>query len=157
MKRYKNTIILLNLVLLFAYFVWSVAQKENTLKNGQLVLLELAPVDPRSLMQGDYMNLRYGIASAGNDIYEKGYFVLRTDERHVGIFLRMQTENRPVNEGETIVKYESWGNKIGAESYFFEEGSAEKFEKAKYGGLMVDKHGNTILTGLYDENCKRIE
>ncbi|MFX7329222.1 GDYXXLXY domain-containing protein, partial [Acinetobacter baumannii] len=35
------------------------AQKEMLLKEGQLVLLPLAPVDPRSLMQGDYMALRY--------------------------------------------------------------------------------------------------
>ncbi|KIG15596.1 putative membrane protein [Enhygromyxa salina] len=34
-------------------------QKERVLSTGQTVLLPLAPVDPRSLMQGDYMILRY--------------------------------------------------------------------------------------------------
>src|SRR5690606_19512775 len=34
---------------------------ERTLRDGQLVLLELAPVDPRSLMQGDYMALRFAV------------------------------------------------------------------------------------------------
>lgn len=35
--------------------------KEKILSEGRLVLLKLAPVDPRSLMQGDYMNLRFEI------------------------------------------------------------------------------------------------
>ncbi|XOT97907.1 GDYXXLXY domain-containing protein, partial [Alcaligenes pakistanensis] len=29
---------------------------------GQTVLLELAPVDPRSLMQGDYMSLNFALS-----------------------------------------------------------------------------------------------
>ena len=55
MKKYSSILIIANLVLLLVYFNWSVYQKEQTLKEGQLVLLQLAPVDPRSLMQGDYM------------------------------------------------------------------------------------------------------
>jgi uncharacterized membrane-anchored protein len=47
--------ILLNLLLLLGYFNWSALQKEETLAKGRLVLLELAPVAPRSLMQKDYM------------------------------------------------------------------------------------------------------
>ena len=61
MKKYKWIIILLNLVLLLIYFNYSVVKKEELLKNAQFVLFELAPVDPRSLIQGDYMTLRYKI------------------------------------------------------------------------------------------------
>ena len=49
--------------LLFAFFNAQILLKEHTRTSGNLVLLELAPVDPRSLMQGDYMTLRYAIAS----------------------------------------------------------------------------------------------
>ena len=59
MKKYSRILIIANLILLLGYFNWSVYQKEQTLKEGQLVLLQLAPVDPRSLMQGDYMRLNY--------------------------------------------------------------------------------------------------
>ena len=62
MKKYKWIIILLNLILLMVYFIHSIVKKEELLKDGQLVLFELAPVDPRSLMQGDYMTLRYKIS-----------------------------------------------------------------------------------------------
>lgn len=39
-----------------------VLNKESSLAQGRTVFLELAPVDPRSLMQGDYMVLRYALA-----------------------------------------------------------------------------------------------
>jgi uncharacterized membrane-anchored protein len=50
MRKYRWIIILLNLVLVILYFTFAVVSKENLLSNGKLVLLELAPVDPRSLM-----------------------------------------------------------------------------------------------------------
>lgn len=56
---YRQPLLMLGLVLclgLANYDVWS---KERVLRDGQAVVLELAPVDPRSLMQGDYMVLRY--------------------------------------------------------------------------------------------------
>ena len=43
----------------------SIAARERQLASGRLVYLELAPVDPRSLMQGDYMALRYRMAKLG--------------------------------------------------------------------------------------------
>jgi uncharacterized membrane-anchored protein len=52
MKKYSRILIIANLILLLGYFNWSVYKKEQTLKDGQLILLQLAPVDPRSLMQG---------------------------------------------------------------------------------------------------------
>ncbi len=156
--RYRNTIILTNLVLVLAFFVWSVIQKERTLENGQLVLLKLAPVDPRSLMQGDYMALNYEITTWHMDsVPEKGFLLLQLDDHRVGTLLRMQHREQPVNSIEILVKYKAWGNRIGAESYFFEEGQAEKYENAKYGGLRVDRHGNSILVGLYGEDFMQIK
>ena len=53
MKKYSRILIIANLILLLGYFNWSVYQKEQTLKEGQLVLLQLAPVDPRRRRAGD--------------------------------------------------------------------------------------------------------
>ena len=39
-----------------------IASKETLLRTGQTVKLELAPLDPRSLMQGDYVRLNYKIS-----------------------------------------------------------------------------------------------
>ena len=63
MKKTKWIILLVNLFLLMGYFNYSVLKKEKLLSDGHLILLKLAPVDPRSLMQGDYMRLRYDISN----------------------------------------------------------------------------------------------
>lgn len=43
-------------------------QKESVLRSGKSVVLELMPVDPRSLMQGDYMALRFHVQQQVQDI-----------------------------------------------------------------------------------------
>ena len=162
MKKYKWIIILLNLVLLLIYFNYSVANKEKLLKDGQLVLLELAPVDPRSLMQGDYMALRYKISEdiSSENIPKRGFCVVRLDSSVIAYKIRFQKDITPLNEGEHLIGYASpdkWNVNIGAESFFFQEGQAENYEKAKYGGVKIDKEGNSLLIGLYDEQQKKIE
>lgn len=162
MKKYKWIIILVNLILLLVYFNHSIAKKENLLKDGQLVLLELAPVDPRSLMQGDYMALRYKISEdiSSENIPKRGFCVVRFDSIGIANKIRFQKDVTPLNEGEHLIEYTSpdkWNVNIGAESFFFQEGQAEKYEKAKYGGVKIDKDGNSLLIGLYDEHQQKIE
>ncbi len=160
MSRYKWWIILLNLVVVVLLFNWSVINKERTLSNGKLVLLHLAPVDPRSLMQGDYMSLNYAIASTNEQYeYQRGYIVVTLDEHNVAAKMRLQQGTTPLAANEQLIKFrktESSMN-IGAESYFFEEGTGEIYEKAEYGALKIDDDGNSILVGLYDEHYQLIK
>ncbi|MBC8109892.1 MAG: GDYXXLXY domain-containing protein [Verrucomicrobia bacterium] len=160
MKKYKWLVIGLNLVLLLIFFNFSVVQKEAILSTGKLVLLELAPLDPRSLMQGDYMALRYGISQGINldSIPKRGFCVVTLQANSVAEKVRLQTEKTPLNANEYLIAYTSgaWTVNIGAESYFFQEGKAEKYSKAKYGGIRIDKDGNSVLIGLYDEFFKKI-
>ena len=51
-----------NLVLVLGVVNWITQDKEDLLQNGRVVLLEVGKYDPRSLMQGDYMALRYLIS-----------------------------------------------------------------------------------------------
>ena len=162
MKKYSRILIIANLILLLGYFNWSVYQKEQTLKDGQLVLLQLAPVDPRSLMQGDYMRLNYKEASS--DLLNKqtdtrGYAILRTDSNQVGEIVRLQNTLEPVNDNELVIKYKIINRRLflGAESFFFEEGQDTLFQKAVYGGLKVDDKGQSLLVGLYDEDFHLIQ
>lgn len=166
MKKYKWAVIFLNLVLILLFFNLSLAKKEKILSGGELILLELAPVDPRSLMQGDYMQLNYSISQMQifdyiNENYaRRGYCVVRVDENGVASGIRLQAEKTPLAPGEKLIEYTagSWGRiSIGAESFFFQEGQGEKFAKARYGGIKVDRAGNSVLIGLYDENRKQIK
>lgn len=161
MKKYIIPIALLNLILLFFYFNYSVIKKEKLLTAGQLVLLELAPVDPRSLIQGDYMALRYGISNNINadSIARRGYCIVKINANKVAERIRFQEELTPLNSGEYPIAYTSpdkWRIHLGAESFFFQEGHAAKYEAAKYGALKIDKKGNSLLIGLYDEHLKEI-
>ena len=105
MKKYSRILIIANLILLLGYFNWSVYKKEQTLKDGQLILLQLAPVDPRSLMQGDYMRLSYKEASS--DLLDqqtaiRGYAILQIDSNQVGKIVRLQNALEPVNDNELV-------------------------------------------------------
>ncbi len=161
MKQLKWVLILLNLIVAIFLFNRSVADKEQILENGTLVLLQLAPVDPRSLMQGDYMRLNYAISQDFNSENnpKKGYCVLRIDTNGVAYKVRVQKNKTPLAEGEYLIEYRyaNWQLNIGAESYFFQEGKGAQYENAKYGGLKIDNHGNSILIGLYDESQKLIQ
>lgn len=161
MKKFSRVLVLANMLILLGYFVWSVYSKEQIRRTGNLVLLELAPADPRSLIQGDYMRLNYAI-TAGVDyrsIPAKGFFVVRTDNHNVGHKISIQEKSEPLKAGELLIKYKVSGDgliRIGPDSWFFQEGRAEIFAKAKYGALKTDSKGNSILTGLYDEHFRRL-
>ena len=162
MKKYKWIIILVNLLVILGLFNNSIVKKEKLLSEGKLILLELAPVDPRSLIQGDYMRLRYTISENINHggISKRGFCVVKLEENGIAKKVRIQDNRNPINDGEYLIEYTSKGFRginIGSESFFFQEGEAEKYENAKYGGLKVDSKGNSILIGLYDDDVKKIE
>ena len=153
----RNIVILLNLILVMGYINWSVAGKEEILKNGKLVFLELAPVDPRSLMQGDYMRLNYAIGrnTSLEKIPKRGFCIIKLDARPPARRIRFQKEKTPLHPGEYLINYtkKNWSINLGAESYFFEEGQARRFEPAKFGAIRIS-NGKSLLVGLYDKDFK---
>jgi uncharacterized membrane-anchored protein len=160
MQKLKWIIVLLNCVLLLFFFNRSVLSKESLLKDGKLMLLELAPVDPRSLMQGDYMSLRYAIVQgiAVDSVFPRGFVVVKLRSNGVAERIRIQENETPLIPGECAIRYTSgsWSLKLGAESFFFQEGQSDKYANAKYGGLKADSNGETVLVGLFDEHLKQI-
>jgi len=156
-KKYK-IILVANLILVLAFFAFSVVQKEMLIGKGTEILLRLAPVDPRSMMQGDYMALNYEIFRKIDYRSESGYIVVKVGSDRVAEFVRVQSD-KDVNDGEHLIRYkrESGRLSVGADNYFFQEGSAPKFEKAKYGLLKVDAEGNSILVGLCNDDGQLIK
>jgi len=162
MKKIKWYIIAVNLIGLLVFFNFGILSKEDILEEGELVLLKLVPVDPRSLMQGDYMQLRYEISERiynPDSIPKRGFYVIKLNDSGIAKKVRIQEEKEPISTEELLIKYtrNDWNLNIGAESFFFQEGEGEKFEAAKYGGLKIDPEGNSILIGLYDESLKLIQ
>ena len=166
MRRSQHLLLLFGLVAVLAYTVWFALDKERILAEGELVLFALAPVDPRSLLQGDYMRLSYEIGDRFDreELPPRGYLVFTTDDRGIATFRRLQTQPEPLDADERIIQFRrrragSIRNgeiRLGAESFFFEEGTGEKFSAAAYGGMRIDGRGNAVLVGLWDAEARPI-
>lgn len=134
-----------------------IIQKERVLDAGAPMLVELRPIDPRSLMQGDYMTLRYRIADRWDAHPRDGRMVVTVDDADVAQFVRWD-DGTPLNEGERLLRYRdrAGGVRLGAEAFFFEEGKGDLYARAKYGELRVTRRGDAVLVGLRDAERKRL-
>lgn len=131
-----------------------VAQKEWQLRFGRQVFLALAPVDPRSLMQGDYMRLDYAAARAAARVASSesdGQVVLSLDAQSRASFVRFD-DGRPLGADEVRLRYRRRGGvlKLGTDAYYFQEGEAAIYRRAKYGEVRVTNGGDAVLVGLRD-------
>lgn len=140
----------------------SVWRFERAMSGGEVVLLRLAPVDPRSLMQGDYMQLNYEIArqlgSRGRaDNAASDTLVIRLDEHQVAHWV---ADGNPevLGQDQRLLQARRQDGRwlIGPDAYFFEEGSGEQFEAARYGEFRLRADGETLLVGLRDEAFRPI-
>lgn len=153
----RRRLILVGLALALSVVAALVVQKELLLRSGQSVFLELAPVDPRSLIQGDYMRLSYAISNSthreGGDFPADGFLVVVLDSRGVATFQRIHDPAHPLAPGELLLRYRRRGTfpRIGAEAYYFEEGRDYVFAAAAYGELKVASSGDSVLVGLRDK------
>ena len=162
MNRARWMIALAGLVLILALANWHIVQKRAVIADGQVLLLELRPADPRSLLQGDYMALALAEAAMPSatvieDLPYRGTVILALDETRVGRYARLD-DGSPLQNGELRVQYrrhEDWGGHrldYGAQSFLFESGDAERYERARYAMLRVGEDGSTVLTDLAGED-----
>ncbi|WP_421254632.1 GDYXXLXY domain-containing protein [Aeromonas sp. 600948] len=132
---------------------------EHAMSSGEVVLLRLAPVDPRSMMQGDYMRLNYEIAREltsrdARATQDKGSdtLVIRLDAHQVATLVVDGKPDRLASDERLLQVHQSerqW--QIGPDAYFFEEGTGEQYETARYGEFRLQADGKTLLVGLRDE------
>ena len=151
----------------------SIIDKEKHLAEGQVVYLELAPVDPRSLMQGDYMALNFRVAQQVYDALPKseeyrgwnrnveasdGYVVVSLDEKRIGTFQHLHDE-QPLTNNEIKLHYRvrNGAVKFATNAFFFQEGHAQAYEAARYGEFRVNDNGELLLAAMFDENLERIQ
>ena len=134
---------------------YSIYAKEQIKQHGEVIYLELAPVDPRSLMQGDYMALRFAVA---RDIPSRR----QPGEELVSLQLdskRIARLPEPGASGSLRMRYrmhrhQAW---LGTNAYFFEEGSAARFTPARYGKFRIDaRSGEAVLVALCDDQLQEL-
>lgn len=150
----RRVLILAGLMASLGLTAWEVRKKEHVIASGETVLLELAPVDPRSLIQGDYMRLDYAVArrtSHGADWPRDGVLVVRPDEDGVAQFIRVD-RGEPLAIGDRRLSYRIRGGRlqVGTNAFYFQEGEADTYATARYGALRVAPDGTALLIGLMD-------
>jgi uncharacterized membrane-anchored protein len=134
-----------------------ILDRERLLTEGRVIYLELAPVDPRSLMQGDYMALDFAVARSLRTALSNepgpgdGLMVARLDERNVASFSRID-RGEPLGASEIRLKFHIRNERVrfATDAWFFEEGTARAYEGARYGQFRVDDSGDLMLTALAD-------
>ena len=143
---------------------YAIYGKEQLLTEGRVVLLELAPVDPRSLMQGDYMALRFKVTEGAfgrgraKEGLSDGRVVIMVDTHGLGSFSRFD-DGTALSSDEVLMRYRIRGEfvKFATNAFFFQEGDAKLYGDARYGEFRVDEKGESILTGLRGQNLVLIQ
>ncbi len=160
---YKSALLLSIILLQVGFLSYQSTMNELLLRNGTLVKLELAPVDPRSLLQGDYVILRYDITSIPKTATysawnEKVKVVLRENDEgiyeYAGYMQSKGQWNRPYEKqsGDVIINGKRNGpNEViyGIESFFVPEGEGIDLQnKAKYAYIRVSQSGNAMIEAI---------
>ncbi len=153
--RKTQTGIVLTTVLVLIVANVGIWQKEDLIAHGQPVFVELAPVDPRSLMQGDFMQLSFRLPDevwahlAAFPGQERPRVIAKRDALGVATLLRIDNDS-PLALGEFLFeltpKNGDWV--LVSDAWFFKEGEGERWAQAKYGEFRVGANGRALLVGL---------
>jgi uncharacterized membrane-anchored protein len=130
-------------------------QKETLIAEGRPVFVEMAPVDPRSLMQGDYMRLAFRLPRALMETMQpmpgatRPHAVGKIDAQGI-LTLERLDDGRPIAPDELAIeltpKNNGWA--LATDAWYFKEGEAARWSRAKYGEFRVDAAGRALLVGL---------
>ncbi|WP_082595426.1 GDYXXLXY domain-containing protein [Paenibacillus sp. Soil750] len=157
-------IIALLVLLQVAAMSLQIGKSEYLLSHGKLIKLQLQPLDPRSLIQGDYVRLRYTISEP--PIYQDNVEE-RTSNGKIAVVLgpsgasTVYEFRREYKDGDQLAPdevrlngeregYE--GIKYGIENFFIPEGTGRTYEQnAKFAEVKVSANGDAILVRLTEK------
>jgi uncharacterized membrane-anchored protein len=129
--------------------------KERLIRDGAPVYLELAPVDPRSLMQGDFMRLNVRLpAQVETGVTQRLWgarprVVAHRDARGVATLVRLD-DGSPLSNDELHIELTPKDGRwiVVSDAWFFREGEAERWSRARYAEFRVMPDGRALLVGL---------
>lgn len=146
----------------------AIREKEHLIARGRPIYVALAPVDPRSLMQGDYMRLNFALPDAAartetgllNGLKgQRPFVVARVDGRGVASLTRLHTPGEALGADEQRIeltpKNGQWT--LVTDAWFFREGEAARWQRARFGEFRVSADGRALLVGLADEHLAAIQ
>jgi uncharacterized membrane-anchored protein len=141
-----------------AWFNWQVAASERHIAEGRPIFFELGGYDPRSLIQGDYVALRYSLTDelTDSELPPAGQLAVKADTDGVVTAARYYTPGTPLADGEFLVNYHrsGWAINVGPDSFFFQEGEADRYTSARFAELRVLPSGATVLVSLRGDDLE---
>ena len=106
-------------------------------------------------MLGDYMALRYDQDRLklldGEHIPPKGVVVFK-EEDGVSTFARAAVDTLADNEFKLAYVRQRLELNFGGPRFYFENGTAQDYEAARYGVFKVDENGKAVLVSLADKD-----
>lgn len=151
--------IALSLVAVLAVANGGIWQKEQLARAGSTIFVELAPRDPRSLMQGDFMalNFRVPVDLSTVDESQAPRVVLRKDGRGIAHVERLDDGSAlSADELPVTLSYKDGRWIFVTDAWFFKEGEADRFAPARFGEFKVTGDGRAMLVGLRGANLERL-
>jgi len=135
----------------------AIYQKEQLLVSGSVVRLELAPVDPRALMQGDYMALNYALNNQldSTEIPDHRRLIVTLNAQRIATEAGWD-RGQPLEKNQLYLQAHrgNHGIAVASDAWFFEEGHAKDYTAARYGELRVAEDGTALLVVLLNEQLK---
>jgi uncharacterized membrane-anchored protein len=161
--RFEKILTIASVALVLAVVNFLIFSKERIIRSGKTIYLELAPVDPRALMQGDYMALNFSLArgiessrSEADRTQHNGEFqqaAIMIDARGVATL----AEPSASSNDSIRFRWRDGSVWLGTNAFFFEEGSAERYEVARYGQFKLNpSSGEAVLVALADEQLQAL-
>ena len=141
---------------------WAVWQKERLIAQGRPAFVELAPVDPRSLMQGDYMTLAWRMPEAVRRqldevaTTQRPRVAAQRDARQILGITRLLNPGEAAAAGEELIELSPKDGRwvIVTDAWFFREGEAARWQPARYGEFRLMPDGRALLVGLRGAELK---
>lgn len=139
-------------------------QKEDLIAHGRPVFVKLAPMDPRSLMQGDFMRINYAlpptppVAGVAGPWQRRPRVAAALDARGVLQEAHLLDANEAPGAGEQVLELSPVNGRwtLVSDAWFFEEGQEPVFRKATHGEFRVLPDGRALLVGLTDQDLRRL-
>ncbi|WLR61016.1 GDYXXLXY domain-containing protein [Guptibacillus hwajinpoensis] len=157
-SRWK--LIWLVVILMISFVTYNGVKNEVALQSGKEIRLALTPVDPRSMLQGDYVTLRYDISTLPGTVLpanKKIKVVLRPSSDEVyayGGYYKMEdkwNQSYEPSDDDIVVNgitYSDHDVQYGIESFFIPEGEGQVVEGKTMAIIKVSENGNALLIGL---------
>ena len=176
MNKISNWVLVLTAVLALVYVNLNTWQSQQIKLRGEILFLELAPVDPLSLVQGQYMRLRFAIEKRydstpeDQDVIQNGHgnvlAVISLDNKRIGTLTGLlamnQRQQQPHGDDNLQLQVHarledsdgSYVIRIEQNSFLFQENTEDRYAEAKYGMFRVHKDGQYVLVDLADEHLR---